>query len=245
MRKIKRIKSRDCYKISVIKGRNIWNWQGGDTEFSQKIRNLLEYKYWRKQIFQRDNFTCQICGKRGTRINAHHINAFKNIIRTNKIKTIEDAIKCKELWDINWGVVLCEKCHSIFKSHIIWISGNSGSGKTTLGKQLQRLIKYSILLDGDVMRRSISIELGFSEKDRNEHNLRVARLAKVLAQQGHMIIVTLICPYRKLREEVKKITNCKFIYLKGGKSGPEYPYEPPINPEILLENGKIEWPDKK
>jgi len=36
-----------------------------------------------------------------------------------------------------------------------------------------------------------------------------------------------ICPYRKLRKEVREITNCKFIYIEGGKEGKEYPFDKP------------------
>uniref|UniRef100_A0A6H1ZG27 Putative adenylyl-sulfate kinase n=1 Tax=viral metagenome TaxID=1070528 RepID=A0A6H1ZG27_9ZZZZ len=105
---------------------------------------------------------------------------------------------------------------------IIWITGNSGSGKTTLARQMKT--DRTIILDGDEIREV------FQNKDlsfggRWEHNLRTARLAKLLESQGFGVIVSLICPYKKLRNEVKKITNCSFIYLSGGKKGGDYPYE--------------------
>jgi len=106
---------------------------------------------------------------------------------------------------------------------IIWITGNSGSGKTTLAKQLKT--DRTIILDGNEMRRTISEKAGFSKENREQHNLRVARLAKLLDSQGFDVIVALICPYRKLREKVKEITGCGFIYLAGGKRHNEYPYE--------------------
>lgn len=104
---------------------------------------------------------------------------------------------------------------------ITWITGNSCSGKTTLSKRIRT---NQIILDGDTMR-SIWPGLGFSESDRREQNMRIARLAKELNYQGFDVIVSTICPYRDLREQVQKITNCKFIYLDGGKSGKDYPYE--------------------
>lgn len=114
---------------------------------------------------------------------------------------------------------------------ITWIFGNSGAGKTTLAE----VIKYSksnadnpyhdaILLDGDSVR-GIWTDLGLSKEDRWEQNLRVARLAKMLDSQNHNVIVSTICPYRELRDEVYKITNCKFIFIDGGKSGKDYPFE--------------------
>ena len=103
---------------------------------------------------------------------------------------------------------------------ITWIFGQSGQGKTTLAKKIRR---HEILLDGDDMR-SIWSDLGFSDKDRWENNIRIANLAKLLDNQGFDIIVATILPYRKLRGEVKKITKCKFIDL-GGESKLNMPYE--------------------
>ena len=105
---------------------------------------------------------------------------------------------------------------------ITWITGNSGSGKTTLARKIIKA-DGGILLDGDGMRTCW--DLGFSKEDRIENNLRIARIAKVLDGQGFNIVVSTICPYRELRSGVKEITNCRFIYLDGGKTGEKYPYE--------------------
>ena len=110
---------------------------------------------------------------------------------------------------------------------IIFITGQSGSGKTTLARQMKTA--NTILLDGDDMRSTISIGVGFSKQDRTLHNIKVARLAKLLESQGFDIIVSLICPYKELRDEVQEITNCSFIYLGGGKKHFDYPYEKETN----------------
>jgi len=95
---------------------------------------------------------------------------------------------------------------------IIWLTGESGSGKSTLTKALQKEWPC-ICLDGDDMRKSISLGAGFSREDRTEHNLRVARLAKVLSEQMN-VIVAVIAPIRKVRAEIDKICSPKWIYLK-------------------------------
>ena len=107
---------------------------------------------------------------------------------------------------------------------ITLIHGNSGSGKTRLAEALQS--KYGgIILDGDSVRQ-IWPELGFSKDHRIESNMRVARMAKMLDRQGFDVIIATICPYKELRRDVYNITNCKFIYVSGGKkSTEEYPYE--------------------
>lgn len=106
---------------------------------------------------------------------------------------------------------------------IRWITGNSEAGKTTLARGMRR---HEIILDGDALR-GVWPGLDWSEVSRREQNLRTARLAKLLEDQGFDVIVATICPYRDLREQVRSITGCEFIYLEGGREGPEYPYERP------------------
>jgi 5-methylcytosine-specific restriction endonuclease McrA len=48
------------------------NWKGGITPIQKQIRNSPEYAYWRKHVFQRDDYTCQACGKRGGKLQADH-----------------------------------------------------------------------------------------------------------------------------------------------------------------------------
>lgn len=118
---------------------------------------------------------------------------------------------------------------------IIWLTGNSGAGKTTLAKKLCAQNKYWINLDGDEMRDSISLGAGFSKADREEHNLRVARLAKVLSDQGYDIIVSVIAPFHSTRKKISSIIpDCKWIYVK--KLQPikkDRPYQPPRNTPVI------------
>ncbi len=77
-----------------------------------QIRECWKYKEWRSSVYERDNYTCQFCGSRksGT-LNAHHWKEFVKIIEENNITTIEQALACEELWNINNGITLCEECH--------------------------------------------------------------------------------------------------------------------------------------
>jgi adenylylsulfate kinase len=93
---------------------------------------------------------------------------------------------------------------------IWWFYGESGSGKTTLANQIK-----GIYLDADTMRPAICEDLGFSEEDRRKNNKRIARLAKVLNDQGYDVVVSTICPYEDLRKDVYFICKCRFVKVEG------------------------------
>jgi 5-methylcytosine-specific restriction endonuclease McrA len=90
-----------------------WNWKGGISKIDKSIRQMPEYKQWRSDCFERDNWTCQTCNIRGVYLTVHHIKSFVSILKEYKLKSTLEAIDCKELWDINNGVTLCENCHSL------------------------------------------------------------------------------------------------------------------------------------
>jgi len=94
-----------------IYGEKHHNWKGGKSEISQLIRGISEYKKWRDSVFKKDKYTCQRCGKVGGHIEAHHIKRFSLILDENNIKSIEDALTCKKLWEKQNGKTLCKRCH--------------------------------------------------------------------------------------------------------------------------------------
>lgn len=72
------------------------NWKGGVTPINTLLRGSEEYKKWRTLVFERDNFTCVVCGKTGY-IQAHHIKSFG---------------KYPELrFDVDNGATMCKECH--------------------------------------------------------------------------------------------------------------------------------------
>jgi len=104
-------------------GVNSPGYKDGRTPFYQIIRNLPDSKQWRKQVFERDNYTCQECGdNKGGNLEAHHIISFSKllddfsmIIKGNfnqtKDNMIKLALKYKPFWDITNGTTLCKSCH--------------------------------------------------------------------------------------------------------------------------------------
>ncbi len=91
----------------------------------------------------------------------------------------------------------------------VWLTGLSASGKTTLARLLgealtQRGFKIEIL-DGDIVRTTLSKGLGFSQQDRETNMRRIATMARNLVRQQVVTIVAAICPYHAIREEVRSI----------------------------------------
>lgn len=87
-------------------------WRGGITPLHEHIRKIRKYRQWRKSVFERDNYTCYFCKIKGGRLNAdHHPKMFAEILYKNNILSIIQALKCKELWNLNNGRTLCESCH--------------------------------------------------------------------------------------------------------------------------------------
>ena len=80
-----------------IRGTNHHHWKGGITDKNLKIRGSIEYKLWRKAVFERDNWTCIWCGERGGILNADHIKPF--------------ALFPELRFSIDNGRTLCKKCH--------------------------------------------------------------------------------------------------------------------------------------
>lgn len=72
-------------------------WRGGVTEENQIIRSGLEYRVWRKSVFERDDYTCQICNRRGVKLNADHIKPF--------------AYFPELRFEVDNGRTLCVPCH--------------------------------------------------------------------------------------------------------------------------------------
>src|ERR671929_164872 len=149
----------------------------------------------------------------------------------------------------------------------LWFTGLSGSGKSTittqLVKELRRRGSKLEVLDGDVVRENLSKGLGFSKEDRDTNIRRIAFVANLLSRNEVPVITAAISPYRDIRNEAREMMDGRFIeaYVKASVeacerrdvkglyakarageikefTGVSDPYEPPEDPELVLETDK-------
>ncbi len=143
---------------------------------------------------------------------------------------------------------------------VVWFTGLSGPGKSTIcaavcTELLVRGFRVEVL-DGDILRKQLNSDLGFSQKDRNENIHRIGFVAQLLARNGVIVLVAAISPYRTMRAELcQTISNFMEVYVnaplevceerdpKGlyrrarkrqisGFTGIDDPYEPPLAPQV-------------
>jgi len=84
------------------RGEKAWNWRGGKYK-TERLAQMAraEYRKWRSDVFQRDNWTCQTCEKRGCFLEAHHIKGWAEFPELR--------------FEISNGVTLCRDCHNLTK----------------------------------------------------------------------------------------------------------------------------------
>ena len=95
---------------------------------------------------------------------------------------------------------------------ILWMTGLPCAGKTTLARKLQENIQNLAILDGDELREWLSPK-DFSREGRNEHNKKVAHLAKLLLKHNVPVSVSLISPYNENRQAAREIIGNEFIEI--------------------------------
>ncbi len=149
---------------------------------------------------------------------------------------------------------------------VIWLTGLSGAGKSTIAQRLQNelvaLGRSPEVLDGDQVRTHLSQGLGFSKEDRNTNVRRIGYLARLISRQGGTVVAAAISPYRETREEVRAHTpgffevyvrcsleelicrDVKGLYARALRgeitnfTGIDDPYEPPFEPEVVVDTEK-------
>jgi len=155
---------------------------------------------------------------------------------------------------------------NLFKGFTIWFTGLSGAGKTTVSRLVEKDLRargFKVeILDGDVVRENLSKGLGFSKEDRDTNIRRIGFVCELLTRNEVIAIAAAISPYRAVRDEnrarigrfVEVYAQCpidvlaerdvKGLYKKALRgeiknfTGVDDPYEPPLNPEVVIESDK-------
>jgi len=152
---------------------------------------------------------------------------------------------------------------------ILWYTGLSGSGKSALANAvaaaLHRQAVRTFVLDGDVVRKGLNSDLGFSPEDRIENIRRVQEVARLFLEAGFVVSVALISPYREARRRLRSLVgegdyveiycraplevcerrDVKGLYraARGGKvsdfTGVSAPYEEPLDAELVVDTHKL------
>ena len=102
---------------------------------------------------------------------------------------------------------------SEFKGHIVCIYGESGSGKTYKALVLKALKEIDIILDGDSVRTYLNDDLGYSDEDRKRNNIRIAKIALMLANQGFRVAISTIRADIAYEYLLGKVENLHKIHL--------------------------------
>src|SRR3954464_9878899 len=150
---------------------------------------------------------------------------------------------------------------------IVQLTGLPASGKTTLSNIVKRRLEREgtdvAILDGDIVRKTIHKELGFSEEDRKENIRRLGLMAHALQQGNEIVIIAAISPYEEIRNELKNKYGAKTVWLKcsleelmnrdpkglyrrallpaddpekiSNLSGINQDYEQPVNPDLVID----------
>ena len=96
---------------------------------------------------------------------------------------------------------------------VLWMTGLPCSGKTTIVRKLQETIPNLAVLDGDELREWLSPK-DFSKEGRDEHNKKVAHLAKLLLKHNVPVGVSLVSPYILNRENARKVVDAGAKFLE-------------------------------
>ena len=153
----------------------------------------------------------------------------------------------------------------------VFFTGLSGAGKSTVANVLlSRFLEMGgrpvTLLDGDIVRRNLSSELGFSQRDRDINIRRIGFVASEITKNGGIALCAPIAPYDAVRKDVRAMVGAaggfvlvhvdaplevcegrdrKGLYAKA-RAGliPEFtgisdPYEPPADAEVTLRTAEL------
>ena len=155
------------------------------------------------------------------------------------------------------------------KSLVLWFTGLSGAGKSTIAYSLEEALHKkgcrTFVLDGDNIRHGLSSDLRFSVHDQSENLRRIGEVTKLFFESGSIVLVSVISPFKKDREKVRKLINSDNFYeiyvncpiqvcerrdtkglyklARSGKIknliGLDSPYEEPTEPELTINTDQL------
>jgi adenylylsulfate kinase-like enzyme len=125
---------------------------------------------------------------------------------------------------------------------VLWFTGQPGSGKTTLTNRFidDKLVGFMkihphriVHIDGDDLREAVDNK-DYSEKGRRKNIQFAIDMAKVMDDKGYLVLVSLVSPYRDMREKLKSNRNITEFYLhttdiRGKEDYFVEDYEPPLH----------------
>lgn len=151
---------------------------------------------------------------------------------------------------------------------VVWLTGLPSAGKSTIAARVDRRLaevpRHAVVLDGDVVRRGLCGDLGFSAEDRAENVRRLGEVAGLFASTGLIAVVAVIAPYAEDRARVRArlgdalvlvhvdapLAVCESRDVKGmykraragelpGFTGVDAPYEEPADADLVLRTDEL------
>jgi bifunctional enzyme CysN/CysC len=152
---------------------------------------------------------------------------------------------------------------------VVWMTGLPSSGKSTVAMDVEKRLleqgRSAYVLDGDNLRHGLNGDLGFDAEARAENIRRTAHVARLMADAGTVVLVSLVSPYAAEREKARQLVEeeglefvevfvntpleeCeardpKGLYAKARSgeiasfTGVSAPYEAPEQPDVELRPG--------
>ena len=155
------------------------------------------------------------------------------------------------------------------KATTVLFTGLTGTGKSTIARAVERALfddgRAVTVLDGELMRRGVNVDLGYTVEDRSENLRRSAHVAKLINDNGLICLGAFVAPSQSVRERVADVigkdrfitvhctasesvcrqrdTKGHYAAAEAGKL-PNFPgvsaiYEPPEEPDLVLDTGDL------
>jgi bifunctional enzyme CysN/CysC len=186
------------------------------------------------------------------------------ITRAGERTTVSPNVR----WEIGQVTLEQRQQRNGHKALVVWLTGLSGSGKSVISRALEEQLfedGFQVTrLDGDNVRHGLCGDLGFSGADRAENIRRVAEVARLIYETGHIVVCSFISPYSAGRAFARELVpsdrflevyvHCdldlcmerdpKGLYKKAaagqisGMTGVDAPYERPQRPELMVDTGR-------